>query len=301
MPGEKIAFIINPVSGRRQKTKKVDLIRKHLDDKRFDPVFFTTKHRGHARELVYELAEKGYSTIIAVGGDGTVNEVNSAAADLKLKVGIIPSGSGNGLARHLKIPVDLTKAVNIINKGRSTFIDAGKLNDIWFFCTCGIGFDAKIGRKFSKIKVRGFASYIRTVIREFRRYNSKKYKFETDGKKVARRAFLITVANASQYGNNAIIAPQARIDDGLFDVCILRPFPIIKVIGLAIMLFRKSIDESSYYEVLKAKEIQFRKKRKKFIFHYDGEPVKLKKTKINISMHPKCLEIIVPESGSQSL
>jgi YegS/Rv2252/BmrU family lipid kinase len=297
MPKEKIAFIINPVSGRRNKWNKIETIGKYLDNKKFKPFFYTTEFRGHARELAKQAAEKGCVTLVAVGGDGTVNEVAGVAAERKLTLAIIPAGSGNGLARHLKIPLDAANAVRLINEGKKISMDAGKMNNIWFFCTCGIGFDAKIGRKFSKTKVRGFGSYVKTVVREFRRYNSRKYKFFVDEKKIVRRAFLITIANASQYGNNAVIAPQAEIDDGLFDVCILKPFPVIKVLGLAIMLFRRSIDESNYYEMLQGKKIVFKKRKSKYIMHYDGEPVKIKKGKIRIRMYRKILEVIVPSKG----
>lgn len=300
MPKVKIAFIINPVSGRRQKSNKADIISKYIDRNKFQPVFYKTEYSGHAKKLVAEAARKNYKIVVAVGGDGTVNEVGAAAVKLKLTLGIVPSGSGNGLARHLKIPIDTIRSVKVLNNGIVTRIDAGKLNSKRFFCTCGIGFDAKIGRKFSKIKVRGFASYIKTVVREFRRYNSGKYTLHIDNQKIVRRAFLITIANATQYGNNAVIAPQAKIDDGLFDVCILKPFPILKVLALAFMLFRRSIDESSYYEVIKAKKVVFKKRGKKYIFHYDGEPIKIKKEKIKITMQPKCLKVIVPKSGRKS-
>jgi len=112
-----------------------------------------------------------------------------------------------------------------------------------------------------------------------------------------RRAFLITIANASQYGNNAMIAPGAKIDDGLLDVCILKPFPVMKVFTLAIKLFRQSIDESSYYEVLKGEEIVFKKKKAKYRFHYDGEPLKIRKDKIRITVQPKCLNVIIPDTN----
>ena len=272
----KIAFIINPVSGRNQKPGKVEIIKKYLDVNRFQAFYYTTKHSGHASELVSMAASEGCEIVVAVGGDGTVNEVGGAATELKLTIGIIPTGSGNGLARHLKIPIDTRKAIELINNGSKMLIDAGKLNNKWFFCTCGIGFDAKISLKFSKTKVRGFASYIKTVIREFKRYTPRKYKIYIDNKKFVRKAFLITIANASQYGNNAFIAPGAKIDDGLFDVCILKPFPKLKALLLATMLFKSSIDESRYYEVLKGKIIVFKKPKNKYIFHYDGEPLKLK-------------------------
>ncbi|MBA7584997.1 Diacylglycerol kinase [subsurface metagenome] len=296
MPKEKIAFIINPVSGRSLKSTIKEIIRRNIDLTKYVPLFYVTKYPGHANELTYQAANEGCTKVIAVGGDGTVNEIGGVATELKLTLGIIPIGSGNGLARHLGIPLNIKQAIRIINSNNTMHIDAGKINDIWFFCTCGIGFDAKIGRKFSKTKVRGFISYIKTVVREFRRYNSRKYKIYVDNKKIIRRAFLITIANASQYGNNAFIAPQARIDDGFFDVCILKPFPILKVFTLTIMLFRRSLDESNYYEVIRAKQVNFKKPKKKYIFHYDGEPVKFKKEKIDIIIFPKCLEVMVPHS-----
>jgi len=152
---EKIAFIINPVSGRKQRSDQAEIIRKSLDNTKYKALIYHTEYKGHAYELAEKAAKKGCKTVVAVGGDGTVNEVGGAAIQWNMTMGIIPAGSGNGLARHLKIPVHAAKAIKLINKGEKMLIDAGKLDDKWFFCTCGIGFDARIGRKFSKTSVRG--------------------------------------------------------------------------------------------------------------------------------------------------
>lgn len=294
MEKEKIAFIINPISGRKQKGKIEDIILKGLNLERYNPTFHYTLYRQHASELVYQLAGEGYSKIVAVGGDGTVNEVAGVVSELDITLGILPTGSGNGLARHLGISTKFSKALEILNKSKTKAIDVGNINDTWFFCTCGVGFDAHVGHKFSKVNKRGFISYILTVIREYRQYKPKKYKFKIDGKFYVRRALLITVANASQYGNNAYIAPNARIDDGLFDVGILRPFPKLKAIFLGVMLFNKSIEYSKYHETIRGKKITFMKAKKNYVFHYDGEPKKFKKGKIRIRMFPKNLKVIVP-------
>jgi YegS/Rv2252/BmrU family lipid kinase len=297
VPKEKIAFIINPKSGRRKKTDLVSFIRQNLDMEKYSPFFYTTEYSGHASLLATQAISEGCTKIVAVGGDGTVNEVGATVINLNASLGILPRGSGNGLARHLGIPANLLRAIEILNRGQSKRIDAGKLNDIWFFCTCGVGFDARIGHKFTKVSKRGFISYVRTVLKQYKRYKPKKYRFFIDGKKYKRRAFLITIANASQYGNNVYIAPNALIDDGLFDVCIVKPFPFLKFPFLSLKLFNRSIENSKYHEMIRGKEIRFKKPKKKYIFHYDGEPAKFKKEKIRITLHSQCLQVIVPDGN----
>jgi diacylglycerol kinase (ATP) len=290
----KIAFVINPKSGRSKRDNIEVIIRQNLDFEKYLPVFYYTQYSKHAYELVYKCVSDGCTIVVAVGGDGTVNEVGAAAAELNIILGIIPTGSGNGLARHLEISTTLIKAVKNLNTGNVFTMDAGKINETWFFCTCGVGFDARIGHKFSKVKKRGLWSYITTTIKEFRKYRPRKYRFWIDDKKYIRRAFLITIANAGQYGNNAYIAPNASIDDGLFDVGILKPFPVIKALILGFRLFNRSIENSRYHEVIRAKEITFKKRKKKYIFHYDGEPKKYSKQKIYIRIYPQQLKVIAP-------
>jgi diacylglycerol kinase (ATP) len=292
MAGKKIAFIINPKAGRKRSGDIAATIRRYLDTEKYDPVFRYTEFGGHASKIVDELLDEGLDIIIAVGGDGTVNEVARRMINKKATFGIVPKGSGNGLARHLGIPVRLPQAVSVLNRRESMLIDAGRLDKYWFFCTCGLGFDARIGHKFAMSEIRGFRSYMRTIAKEFRKYKPRKYNFKVDDKSYRRRAFLITIANAGQYGNNAYIAPGARIDDGLFNICILKPFPLIKTLFLGLRLFNRSIERTPYMEVIQGKEIVFKKSKKKFVFHYDGEPVKFKKNKVKIVMHHQCLKVI---------
>lgn len=287
---KKILFIINPVSGTRRKRDIASKIYKHTDNLKYDIKLIFTEYAGHAFELAREGVKKKYNIIVAGGGDGTVNEVASALVKSKTALAIIPLGSGNGLARHLKIPLKTEEAIEIINNQFIKEIDYGVINEKPFFCTAGLGFDAKIGHKFAKKNERGFYNYFKAVVEEFFSYNPKKYKITVDENKLSERAFLVTVANASQYGNNAFISPDAIIDDGLLDVCILRPFPKNRVIGLGIRLFKRTLDQSPYLEIIRGKEIIIKRKKKGPV-HYDGEPAKMDK-KIKVAVEPKGLRVV---------
>jgi YegS/Rv2252/BmrU family lipid kinase len=282
---EKIAFIINPISGSNRKLKIPEIVQETLDQSKFDAEFYFTKCAGHATQLATEMLEKNYSRIIAVGGDGTINEVAKALVDSNAAMGIIPKGSGNGLARFLKIPLKVKDAVELLNRGKIMSIDYGTINDNPFFCTCGVGFDAHIGSKFAESDKRGFTTYVKETVRAFFTYKPKKYKINVDGEKLKTRAFLVTAANAGQYGNDAYIAPQADIQDGLLDLCILSPFPKRKVFNIAYRVFNKSINRSEYVRAIKGEEITIKRKKKGEV-HLDGEPAIMgKKLKIRIVKH----------------
>ncbi|MBN2485829.1 MAG: diacylglycerol kinase family lipid kinase [Bacteroidales bacterium] len=298
MPERKeIVFIINPRSGSRKKKNLQFKIESFIDQNKYCPVFELTKYAGHATNIVKQYIQKGTKYFVAVGGDGTVNEVASALVSTGAVMGIVPAGSGNGLARSLKIPMNTVKAIQCINNGNCLNIDAGSINERYFFCTCGSGFDAKIGHQFAKSEKRGFFSYIKTTLKEFHNYKPRKFRLKIDGKKMKRKAFLITVANAGQYGNNAYIAPQSKIDDGKFDVCVFKPFPLICSLGLGIRLFARNINRSRYIETLRAEKVVFRKKQN-YKFHIDGEPVKFRGP-VKISVIQAGLKVIVPKENQK--
>ena len=293
----KIVFIINPIAGKR-KHKNIEGVVQQSLSKSWTPVFVETEYGGHAGEIVEEYLSKGIMHFIAVGGDGTVSEVATGVFKGGATLGIIPCGSGNGLARTLNIPIKPDKAIACINENNVRKIDTGKINEHHFFCTCGVGFDAKIGAKFAKQTTRGFSTYLKTTIKEFYKYKSKKYKLKIDGKKFNRKAFLISVANAGQYGNNAYIAPKAQIDDGILEVCALKPFPLYKSLGIGLRLFARNMDKSKYLETIKGKSIVFRKK-KKYPFHIDGDPIKLKGP-VQIEIINRSLKILTPRKSKKS-
>jgi diacylglycerol kinase (ATP) len=291
-PEGSVIFIINPIAGTRQKDFILDTIREHLPAELIEIHF--TQYRGHAYDIAMQKVKEGKKCIVAVGGDGTVNEVASALVNTHCRLGIIPAGSGNGLARHLGIPLQVPDAVRLILHHKIQRIDAGQVNGRYFFCTCGTGFDASVGKKFSRDSRRGMLSYVRATIHQYINYSPKSYLLKTSHKKIKLKAFLVTFANSGQYGNNAYIAPNAVIDDGMLDLCILRPFPRTSTLELGLRLFFKNIDQSPYLEVMRVKKATLKRKgQKKITIHLDGEPMTLK-GKLKVSVVEKSLQIMVP-------
>jgi YegS/Rv2252/BmrU family lipid kinase len=289
---EKVAFIINPKSGTNKKHHLPGLIQDTINDLEFEVDLFYTEYAGHASELAVDLVKKGFSKIIAVGGDGTVNEVAKALVHTNAALGIVPCGSGNGLARSLRIPLKAEDAINLVNYGKVISMDYGTINQQPFFCTCGVGFDAHIGNKFATSANRGFITYIKETIRAYFYYRPRKYTIKIDGEKIKTRAFLVTVANAGQYGNDAYIAPQAELQDGKLDLCILNPFPKHHALNLGFRLFNKTMDRSEYINTIKGQSITIKRKKKGEV-HLDGEPAIMGK-KLKIKIEELGLKVLVP-------
>ena len=267
----KIAFIINPLSGTGKKEDIPKLIQQELDATVFEPEVVFTEHRGHGTELAKAFVEKGFQIVVAVGGDGTVNEVGQSLIHTNSCLGIVPIGSGNGLARHLDIPMNIKKAIRQLNSSEPIMMDYGLVNSRPFFCTCGTGFDAYVSTEFAKGKKRGIMSYIEKVITGYFTYKSQNYHLQGEGIDLNTKAFVITFANASQWGNNAYIAPQASVQDGKLDISIMSSFPIIAIPGLALQLFAKTIDKDLFMTTLRSRDIALIREESG-PFHYDGEP-----------------------------
>jgi YegS/Rv2252/BmrU family lipid kinase len=288
----KAAFIVNPFSGIGRHRDIEKHLHKILNQDKYDFSVEYTESPGHATELSKNAIANGCQVIVAVGGDGTVNEVSKPIVETNIAMGIIPSGSGNGLARHLGIPMETDKAIRVINDGFSRSIDTVKANNHLFLSIAGIGFDALVARKFAKQKLRGFFKYAFISITEFFPYEPTTFKMIADGNEIEREALFISFANSDQFGYNTIISPQAKIDDGLIDICIVKKFPAWVSPFLAPMLFTKKIDQTPYVEIVRAKEIFVKRKHK--YMNLDGEPVKLKK-RLHIRVVPKSLNVIVPQ------
>ncbi|NGX43954.1 MAG: Diacylglycerol kinase [Candidatus Anoxychlamydiales bacterium] len=267
---QKIRFIVNPIAGTKNKNFILKIIHKYLDKKKYDYEICYTKAKKHATELSLDAAHLKYAAVIAIGGDGTVNEVAKGLIGSKTKMGIIPTGSGNGLARHLYISKNPIKAVNIINNFRFTKMDTIKINDDVFVSVAGIGFDAHIAAKFSKVKKRGFFSYANLVLKEYFSFKPKTFEMIVDGKKETKKALLISFANGSQYGNNIQIAPNARIDDGSFEVVILKNPSFFDRFSTLLRLRYGTIDKSKYFESFKCRSLKI--DQKNLVAHIDGEP-----------------------------
>lgn len=285
-------FILNPNSGTSigknidSVTRTIEAFAKKTNNN--SHILFT-ESPGHATELVRKNKESTtWKAIVAVGGDGTVNEIAQPLLGTSTPVGIIPVGSGNGLARHLKLPLSFDKALNKLFTGTAITIDSGLINDIPFFCTAGMGFDAYVGQLFSKQATRGLATYVNVSFNAYWSY--KPQQFTVDGKKL--NAFSLSFANAGQFGNNAWIAPHADLQDGVLDQCTISPFPKWFGTSLAYQLFTRQMKPSEYISYRAITETIVQTDRPPVI-HYDGEPLQLETTHIKVSVRPKSLNVIV--------
>ena len=290
-----IAFIINPISGSREtqnaKKRLPKLIMQTLDAEQWLPNITFTEYAGHATELAHQFARMGFDAVVAVGGDGTVNEVAQGVRGTQTALGIIPMGSGNGFARHLTIPVKPNKALEMLNHSEPISVDYGLANGRMFVSTCGTGFDAVVADQFAGSNKRGFATYLQNTIREAFSYTPQTYHLVGDGLDVTHKAFLITFANANQWGYEALIAPKASVQDGKMDIMLMSSHAILGSASLALRLFAGSIDDSHFMDTLRAKEITL-EREEAAPFHIDGDPVEMEKD-IHIQIVPDGMRVLV--------
>ena len=295
---KKITFILNPISGTISKAGVPELIDNTIDKDIYDYQLVFTERAGHATEIAAAEVAKGTDIVVAVGGDGTVNEVGRALVHTNTALAILPCGSGNGLARHLMLPMNLKKSIETINKGVIHDLDYGVINDIPFFCTCGIGFDAFVSMKFAEAGKRGPITYVENVLREGLRYKPETYTITDESGTKMRKAFLISCANASQYGNNAYIAPHASMADGILDIIIMEPFDMFDAPQISMDLFSKTIENNSKIKMLKSSKILVKRQKEGYI-HYDGDPV-MAGTEIEIHVEHKGIKMVVNPDADKS-
>lgn len=271
---EKIFLIINKYAGHQEGAKAVDRVIPYLKERNQLVEYSFTDHPGHATELAKKAAQENFQLVVAVGGDGTVNEVAQGLIGSNVPMGIIPMGSGNGLARELGISMNMKKSAGTLIDGRNLLLDVCKLNDQRFLCTSGIGFDAMIAEKMSKASSRGFLKYVQLVIQESISFKPVPVKMKIDGVPIQEQIFLVTFANATQFGNNAFIAPGASMTDGLIDAVVVKKFSKIWMPVFAIALFSKLIPHLPFVDCYKARLIDLELADTPY-FHFDGEPGKL--------------------------
>ncbi|MEE0908031.1 MAG: diacylglycerol kinase family protein [Muribaculaceae bacterium] len=288
----KILAVINPISGTSNKEFMPETIARCIDPDKFDVVVRFTQHASHATLLTEEAIKEGFYGVIAVGGDGTINEVAAALRDSSTALGIIPCGSGNGLARHLGIPMNVEKALEIINLDNIEALDYCTANDRPFFCTCGVGFDAHVSQKFAEAKKRGPLSYIQKTLVEYLKYRCKTYSIEMNDRVVTEKAFVIACGNASQYGNNAFITPRASMHDGLIDVTVIHPFTPLDTAVLGVLLFTRHIDQDTNINTFRTSELTIHRP-KPDVMHIDGEPIMMD-ADIHIKCHKAGIKIFLP-------
>lgn len=285
-----IAFIVNPISGTKTKNRVAKLIRELLDQQRFSPTVVVTEYAGHATQLAHQFALEGYYAVVAVGGDGTINEVASGLIGSETALGIIPNGSGNGFARHLDISTRMNRAIEMLNSSEAIRVDYGMVNDTPFFSTCGIGFDAVVAQDFAD-SGRGFKGYVQSIFKDFFQYKAESYHLQGDGIDLTTTAFLINFANASQWGYDAYIAPKASVQDGLLDVAIISEFSLMQAPGIALSLFTKNIDEKLNMNTIRTKELVLTRNSEGAI-HIDGTPT-IMPAKLHVKIVEDGLKVLV--------
>jgi YegS/Rv2252/BmrU family lipid kinase len=262
-----------------------------LDNKRWLPNIAFTEYPGHATEMAHQYARMGFDAVVAVGGDGTVNEVARGLRDTQTALGIIPMGSGNGFARHLNIPIRPSRAIEVINHSEPISVDYGLANGKLFVSTCGTGFDALIADHFAGSNKRGFVTYLQNILKDVFSYEPQTYHIVGDGLDVTHKAFLITFANANQWGYEALIAPKASVQDGQMDIMLMSSHAILGSASLALRLFAGSIDGSHFMDTLRAREVTLIREEKG-PFHIDGDPVEMDKD-IHIRIVEDGLKVLV--------
>lgn len=289
----KILFIINPIAGVRPKDEIPALIREvfaSAEECETDIRF--TEYAGHASELARVAVAREYDTVVAIGGDGTINETGRSLVGTKVKFGIVPMGSGNGLARHMQLPLNLNHALESIREGHAEAVDYATVNDHIFFCTAGIGIDAKVSAKFAESGKRGPITYLRSFIELLNDYEPSTYVIHTDDGRVKEKAFLIAIGNASQWGNNAFITPHASMQDGMLDISLVKPVPMIEIPRMAMQLFTRQLDTNPH--VLSFRSTHFRIiMPHPDVVHVDGEPIQMDGV-LDIQIHAGLLNVITP-------
>lgn len=287
---EEILFLINPISGVGRKNDIPALVEKHLSEHPFRIEY--TQYRNHAAEIALREKDK-VKAIVAIGGDGTVNEIAGVLAHSKCAIGIIPAGSGNGLARHLKIPLNIKSALERINQFDLKLMDTGTVNNRFFAGTAGFGFDGYIAHCFDEHHKRGFMSYAALIAREYKKYEAQTYEIEIGNETIQSTALFCAVANSSQFGNGFTISPHSSVKDGIMELILVDKFPLIESMVVGTRFFTQSIENSKHYSKYSfSDKIKIRSKNgDKTHFHLDGEPQQ-DVNHFEIEIHPNSLKFI---------
>lgn len=285
-----IAFIVNPFSGVGKQKKIEALIRENLDQELFHYSVHYTEYVHHGTEIAQELVKTDCDAIVAVGGDGSVNDVVKGMRGSDKVLGIIPCGSGNGLARNLRIPLNPAQAIKLLNKYYVAEIDSVTLNDEVFVSIAGIGFDAVIAKGMKLAQTRGLQAYTKLIVNEYPTYKERVYRLLIDGKPVVRKAWFISFANSNQFGFNTTIAPLAKLNDGLIDVCIVSKIPLIHIPLTAPLVYINHFEQSQHVEIFKAKEVKVLNNEDEWV-NLDGEGLDMGK-ELHFVNNPKSVKII---------
>ena len=296
--GERVAVIVNPISGTGGRPelarRRIAEAEAALAARGADGRVLVTERPGHGAVLTREALAAGASLVIAWGGDGTINEVASEVAFRDVAFGVIPSGSGNGLARELRIPCDVTLAFATAFAAPERVIDAGEIEGRLFFNVAGVGLDARVAHEFALtgLERRGFSRYVEIATQQLWSFQAGHYRIVADGIATEHRALIVAAANGRQYGNGAVIAPDAQIDDGRLDVIVVGERSALRALSQMPKLFSGRIAHVPGITMIPAHDVVITSPDP-MIYHADGEPC-VGGTSIHIRIRPRALRVRVP-------
>ncbi len=291
---KRIVFIVNPKAGTNLQKHIRDSVDKHLNHKKFEYGIWLTKREGHAAELAKKAIQEGYEIVVAVGGDGSINEVASALVGSDVILGIIPAGSGNGLAMHLGYGRDIDEAIKKLNTAEIQTIDCGTMNGRSFINIAGVGFDGLVANLMKGSHWRGFLPYFLKSVEAGLSYTPRDCRIELDGKILNLKCFAISIANGPMYGYNFQIAPDARLDDGLFEVVILKDAPRWQYFAALPAMLNSKIYDAEFVEHYTARQVKISAAGENHV-HLDGEGLVVEGD-LNFEMKPVALKVLVPIS-----
>ncbi len=287
-------LIINPISGTGKKKGLPEMVEKEMNRLGYELDIRFTTGPNDATRLAREAVDNDYRAVFAAGGDGTINETAQALCGTETALGIIPSGSGNGLARHIGIPIDARASIDVIAQNNIVECDYATVNNRPFFCTFGIGFDATVSHAFAKQSSRGFVTYIKSAFSQYVNYKSENYTISANGKLLTEKAFVIACCNASQYGNNAYVAPDASIRDGLLDIVIIYQGSPIDTAMVGVDLFTGYINKNTLIHSFRTNAAVIYRKNEGPA-HIDGEPLILEEI-LDVKCHHNGLRVFAPNN-----
>ena len=292
---KKILFIINRKAGTDREKRLEGAIRQYLPESQFEVNIAWLAYLGHGADLAREAVQNGVHTVVAVGGDGSINEIAQGLVASNTAIAILPLGSGNGLARALKIPLDINKALQLIVRNKQRPIDVGYANEHLFLSNAGVGFDALIAEQFRHNTKRGLSGYAKLVLRSFSSYDPAEYDIDIDGKTIQTKAFLLTVANGNQFGYEFKLAPKASVFDGKLDLCVMPPVGVLSLVPVSVFSLLGNIDKTRYLQHFTGKDITIRSQQMEYL-QVDGDAVPLsEKGRVRIRILPKAINLIVNE------
>ncbi len=288
----KIKFIVNPFAGWSSKSQLENLIKNNLDHDKFIYDYEETQSKGHAIRLASEAVEQGYDSVIACGGDGTVNEVAQSLVHTNVNLGIIPAGSGNGFAMYIGLGRNYKKAIPLLNNSQARRIDSCEVNDQFFINLAGVGFDALIAYKADTGTKRGFQMYFGMITKEMMSFKAEHFKVKIDNEYIEGPFTTIVVANAAMYGYNFSVAPAADLTDGLLDIVFIHEAPLLRTLAASWRMLNNTLEKSSLVSMKRSKEVEL-VVDKPYFFHIDGESFEFE-DKLHFKINPLSINVLFP-------